>query len=150
MIGIVLFIAFFNTFLAKHLPLVEGLVLCLHFAGFIAILVPLWVLGPKTPSHEVWTTFSDEGGWGSTGLATLIGMITPASALIGADASVHMAEELRNASKTLPRVMLWTTIGNGALGFVMLITFVCTCPLQVSLDNTDIVQMSLATLTPCL
>ena len=66
MIGIVLFVALFNTFLAKHLPLVEGLVLCLHIGGFVAILVPLWVLGPKSPSSEVWTTFSNANGWSSS------------------------------------------------------------------------------------
>jgi choline transport protein len=65
-IAIVLFVAFFNTFLAKHLPLVEGMVLCLHLGGFICILVPLWVLGPRGNSHEIWTTFTDGGGWGSS------------------------------------------------------------------------------------
>jgi choline transport protein len=64
-IAMVLFVAMFNTFLARHLPLVEGLVLFLHLAGFFAIIVPLWVLGPRTPSSEVWTGFVDEGGWGN-------------------------------------------------------------------------------------
>jgi len=54
------------------------------------------------------------------GLASLVGIITPATAFLGADAAVHMAEELRNASKTLPRVMIWTSIANGSLGFIML------------------------------
>src|SRR5438876_758744 len=65
-IAIVLFVAFFNTFLAKHLPLVEAMVLCLHVGGFICILVPLWVLGPRVNSHEIWTVFEDGGGWGSS------------------------------------------------------------------------------------
>jgi len=125
-IAIVLFVAFFNTFLAKHLPLVEGMVLCLHVGGFICILVPLWVLGPRGNSHEIWTVFQDGGNWGSTGLATLVGIITPATAFLGADAAVHMAEELRNAGKTLPRVMISTSIVNGALGFIMLVTFCYT------------------------
>ncbi|KAJ4403480.1 hypothetical protein N0V91_006532 [Didymella pomorum] len=34
-----------------------------------------------------------------------------------------MSEELRDASKTLPRSMLWTTLVNGSMGFVILITF---------------------------
>ncbi len=34
----------FNTFLARKLPLVEGIVLVLHIFGFFAILVPLLVL----------------------------------------------------------------------------------------------------------
>jgi choline transport protein len=153
MIAIVLFVAFFNTFLAKHLPLVEGLVLCLHIGGFIAILVPLWVLGPKAPSGEIWTTFSDQGNWGSTGLATLVGLITPTTAFLGADAAVHMAEELKNSSKTLPRVMMWTSAVNGILGFVMLVTFCCKLPQTIScslLTSSDVlgdVESVLATPT---
>lgn len=54
------------------------------------------------------------------GLATLVGIITPVTAFLGADAAVHMSEELKDASKTLPRVMISTSIVNGALGFVML------------------------------
>ncbi len=57
----------------------------------------------------------------AAGLATLVGIITPATAFLGADAAVHMAEELRNAGKTLPRVMISTSIVNGALGFIMLV-----------------------------
>ena len=64
-IAMVLFIALFNTVLAKHLPLVEGLMLFLHIAGFFAIVVPLWTLGPRSSSHDVWTGFLDAGDWGS-------------------------------------------------------------------------------------
>jgi amino acid transporter len=65
-IAIVLFVAFFNTFFAKYLPLVERFVLGLHLGGFICILVPLWVLGPRGDSHQIWTVFEDGGGWGSS------------------------------------------------------------------------------------
>lgn len=125
-IAMVLFVFVFNTFLAKHLPLVEGLVLCLHLGGFVAILVPLWVLGPRGNSEQIWTEFSNGGGWPSTGLSTLVGLITPITAFLGADAAVHMAEELRDASRTLPKVMMWTSGVNGALGFIMLVTFIYT------------------------
>jgi choline transport protein len=53
-------------------------------------------------------------------------MLTPTTAFLGADAAVHMSEELKNASKTLPRAMIWTSIVNGAMGFVMLITILYT------------------------
>lgn len=51
----------------------------------------------------------------------MVGIITSAGALVGGDAAAHMAEELKNASKILPRAMIWTIIVNGALGFVMLV-----------------------------
>lgn len=55
------------------------------------------------------------------GLACLVGMITNVGAFVGGDAPAHMAEELRNASKTLPKVMVWSAVINGVLGFVMLV-----------------------------
>lgn len=54
------------------------------------------------------------------GVACLVGMITNVGAFIGGDAPAHMAEELKSASKLLPRAMLWTILVNGAMGFIML------------------------------
>ncbi|RMZ82153.1 hypothetical protein DV738_g1844, partial [Chaetothyriales sp. CBS 135597] len=125
-IAITILVALFNIFMAKHLPLVEGVILVLHIAGFFAILIPLWVLAPRTPSSEVWNSFVDGGDWGSIGLACMIGTITNAGSLVGGDAAAHMAEELKSASKILPRAMIWTIVVNGILGFVMLVTFLYT------------------------
>jgi choline transport protein len=60
---------------------------------------------------------------GSIGLSTLIGMLSPIFSFIGPDSAVHLAEECTDASHTLPRVMIATTLVNGSLGFVMLVTF---------------------------
>ena len=125
-ISLVFFSLSINTILARHLPVIEGVILLLHIFGFIAILVPLWVLAPLSSAHDVFTTFNDGGDWRSTGLAVLVGILSPQLALIGPDAAVHMSEEVRNASKTLPRIMLATLFFNGALGFIMLITL-CFC-----------------------
>lgn len=43
--------------------------------------------------------------------------------LLGADSAVHMSEELRGASRMIPRSMIWTTIINGLFGWIMVITF---------------------------
>ncbi|KAF1844879.1 amino acid transporter [Cucurbitaria berberidis CBS 394.84] len=122
-IGVITFCQVFNTFLASKLPLVEGIVLILHFAGFFAILIPLWVCGERSDAKEVFTTFTDGGGWGNIGLSCLVGMLSPIFSLIGPDSATHMSEELRDASKSLPRAMIATVLVNGAMGFVMLCTF---------------------------
>lgn len=120
------FSVFFNTFLAKKLPLVEGIVLIVHIFGFFAVVVTLWVLGPRGDAAQVFTTFTNLGGWDSTGLSALVGILAVMIPLLGADAAVHMSEELKDASKQLPRTMIWTTFINGALGFVLIITFCMT------------------------
>jgi len=89
-IAIALVAAFFNTYGAKYLPLLEGLILFLHVFGFFAILIPLWVLGPKNDAHTVFATFQDGGGWGSVPAAMTIGQISPIFAFVGPDAGTHM------------------------------------------------------------
>jgi amino acid transporter len=80
----------FNTFLAKKLPLVEGIMLVIHVCGFFAIILPLWILGPRANASDVFTTFTNGGGWNSVGTSTLVGMLTTVIALTGSDSAVHM------------------------------------------------------------
>ena len=125
----------FNTFFARKLPLIETLMLVLHILGFFAILIPLWVLAPKAPSSEVWSGLQNNAGWSSLGLSFLVGITSSVNALLGSDAVVHMAEEVRDASRTLPLAMVWTLALNGVMGLVMSITFAyCLGPLEASIS----------------
>ncbi|KAF2850851.1 amino acid transporter [Plenodomus tracheiphilus IPT5] len=116
----------FNTFFSKHLPLVEGVIVVLHVAGFFAVIVPLWVMGDRTSSNQVFTKFEDNMMWGSLPLAVIVGLTGAASTFVGVEAGAHMAEEVRNASYVIPRAMMWTWFGNGLMGWIMAITF-CFC-----------------------
>lgn len=122
-IAVATFSIIFNTLLARKLPLVEGIVLVLHIFGFFAVFVTMWVLAPRSPAKEVFSSFQDNAGWGSIGLSVLLGQLAPIFSLLGSDAATHMSEELQDASYTLPRAMIWTGVVNSALGFVMLVTF---------------------------
>ncbi|KAK3312091.1 putative GABA permease [Apodospora peruviana] len=132
-IAIITFCMAFNTFLYRQLPLVENLALVLHVLGFFVVLIPLWAMGSPTASaSDVFFTFTDGGGWGNTGLSCLVGMLGPLFGFIGPDSATHMSEELRNASKSLPRAMIATMVANGALGFVMLVSY---CMLLGNVDE---------------
>ncbi|OQO08167.1 hypothetical protein B0A48_06961 [Cryoendolithus antarcticus] len=121
--AVLTFSILFNTFFAAKLPLLEGVVLVLHICGFFAILIVLWVLADVSPAREVFTTFSNGGGWSSQGLSCLVGILSPVFSFIGPDSATHMSEELRDASRSLPLAMMWTAAVNGAMGFVMIVTF---------------------------
>jgi len=82
----------FNTFFAKKLPLIEGIILIIHVFGFFAILIPLWVLSPRQSAHAVFTKFTNAYGWPSQGLACLVGIIGPMYSLLGPDSAVHMCK----------------------------------------------------------
>jgi len=83
------------------MPLLEGIVIVFHAFGFLAVVVVLWVMGPRGDSSVV-TTFSDNG-WGSVGLSCLVGILSPIITLIGADSQCHLSEELEDAAYVLPR-----------------------------------------------
>ena len=123
-IAVCIFALLFNTFAAKRLPSFEGVILFFHIFGFFAINIPLWVLAPKASSTAVWTDFSNFGGWSSTGAATIVGQLAAAGAFIGADSAAHMSEEVRDASLTVPRMMIGTIVLNGLLGFATIVTLV--------------------------
>ncbi|PSK55252.1 Choline transport protein [Elsinoe australis] len=121
-IAVTCFAILFNTFLVRKLPLLEGIVIFLHIFGFFAVFVILWVMGPRSSPSHVFTEFQDNAGWGSIGLACLVGISSPVITLVGADSSCHLSEELKNASWVLPRAMIATAFTNYALGFLMTIT----------------------------
>jgi len=55
---------------------------------------------------------------------SLVSLIGPSSSLIGGDAAVHLAEELKDAAYVLPRAMVTSAVFNYVTQFVMVISFV--------------------------
>lgn len=90
-IAVVVFAVIFNTFFAARLPMLEGIVLVLHFVGFFVIMIPLWVMAPRSSPH-VLIEFSNNGGWSSVGLSAMIGAIIPVNVITGFDCVVHMCK----------------------------------------------------------
>ncbi|KAI5364589.1 Putative amino acid/polyamine transporter I [Septoria linicola] len=125
-IAVAAFAIIFNTILAKKLPMVEGLLLVLHVLGLFAIIITLWVLAPTANAKDVFTEFTNAGGWNSDGTAFMVGLLSPIISLIGFDCAVHMAEEVKDAGRTLPKAMLWSFGFNSVLGFLMAVTMCFT------------------------
>ena len=119
--GFVLLAVFVNTYLIKWLPALEGLFLIFYVLGFFAVLIPLVYLSHSSAISEVFTTFLNYGGWNSQALAFFVGLYSSANAFIGIDTAAHLAEEVQDASTTVPRSLVATVALNGALGFGMLV-----------------------------
>ncbi|CAJ2509237.1 Uu.00g142630.m01.CDS01 [Anthostomella pinea] len=111
-----------NSILGRWLPKIEGFILYLHVFGFFAIIIPLLFLAKRVDATTVFTTWSNDGGWSSVGLAFFVGIITNVGPFIGADGAVHMAEETQNAALVIPWNIVITMVFNGLLGFGMLLT----------------------------
>lgn len=50
----------------------------------------------------------------------------PANDISGTDSATHMSEEIKDASRIVPRAMVATAVLNGIMGFAMIITY-CFC-----------------------
>lgn len=136
-IAVALSAVFFNTVLVDALPTLEFVMLVLRkfgvllpivrqltavdFAAYFAFIFVLGFMGPSSTSAEVWNTWENENGWSNTGTAVLIGIIAPITTLTSADSVCHLAEELKDASRWLPRVMVAAAASNFAIGFALLI-----------------------------
>lgn len=101
--------------------LLEGLILFFSIAGFICYVVVLLALGPRKDLYETFFDFQDNSGWGSPGLAVLVGISGPIVTLIGADSTSHLAEETVGARRIVPRAMFISIAISYSLGFIMTI-----------------------------
>ncbi|KAL1963334.1 hypothetical protein VTN77DRAFT_8455 [Rasamsonia byssochlamydoides] len=128
---------FINTVIPGALPRIEILTVVFHVAGFIAIVAVLWYFSPHNSAHFVFATSLNEGGWPTQGLSYCVGFLGNVATFVGADASVHLAEEVSNAALTIPRVITGSMLMNGIVGFVMMLTLLfCLGDVQSVLDSS--------------
>ena len=81
--AVILFGLFFNTFLVKHLPKIESLILIIHVCGFFGILIPLVYLAPHGRASDVFGQFENGGGWSTQGLSFFVGIVTGVYSFLG-------------------------------------------------------------------
>jgi choline transport protein len=114
----------FNVFLARKLPGIEAAVFTIYILAFVAFFTVFLGMGSRSTAKELFMNFQDNAGWGSVGAACFVGVSAPVITLIGSDSAVHLAEELKDASRQLPKAMLMTAAVNYVLGFLMLVAFI--------------------------
>ncbi|PWY92269.1 GABA transporter [Aspergillus heteromorphus CBS 117.55] len=117
---------FVNVMASTMLPKFEGFVLILHLVGFFAIVIPLLYLGNHNSASDVFGQFANDGGFQTEGLSFLVGMVGNMFAFTGADAAVHMSEEIHDAEKVVPQSILTSVLINGLLGFGMTLSTLFT------------------------
>jgi choline transport protein len=140
MIGFAVFATLINTLGKKQLPLWETAGGVFHVCVqpqnrdsddetnqqsrlfFFIIMIAVLATGEKASNTDVWGTFINGGGWSSDGISFCLGFLTPAFALAGVEAVVHMAEEAYDANVNVPRGMIWSVVINGLAGFAYILT----------------------------
>lgn len=127
-IPVVVFSAVCNIFANSLMPKVQNAFMIVHVAGFLAVMIVMGVLGEHVDAKTALLTFTNSGGWKTTGLSLMIGQISAVVAMAGVDAAAHMSEEAQDAGMGVPRAMLGTFFINGVLGFGALIAYVFCIP----------------------
>jgi choline transport protein len=117
-----------NSVFANQLPRIQKVMVFPHGVGWIAVIVVIWVLAPHASAKDVFTSFTSNGGWEPMGLSLMVGQITSVYFLILSDSAAHLAEEVKTASKSVPRAMVWSFYLNALVGFIVLITFLFALP----------------------
>lgn len=125
-----------NSIFVNQLPRIQKIMIFPHGLGWIAVVVFLWVLAPHADAKDVFTGFTSEG-WEPIGLSLMIGQITSVYFLILSDSAAHLAEEVRDASRSVPKAMMGSFYLNALVGFIVLITFLFALPsIDAVLDPT--------------
>lgn len=135
-IGFTLIALVINSFATRLLPLFNKAAFIWSMAGFV--IISITVLACAAPDYQsgsfVYGKFVNDVGW-PDGLSWLLGLLQGAFALTGFDATAHMIEEIPNARKEGPKIMLYC-IGIGMFsGFVFL-----SCLLFVLKDIDTVIQ----------
>ena len=114
---------FVNVLIPAWLPRFGVFMIVLHIAGFVVILVTLLVMTPELGSNaSVWLTSLNEGGWPTQGVSYCVGFLGNVAAFVGADTSVHLAEEVSNAAVNILKAIIGAMLINGAVKFAMMFT----------------------------
>lgn len=88
--AILLLATLVNSIGIKAFPTIEVLTLTFHVCFFFALMIPLLVLAPKSTASYVFTSFENNSGWKSDGVAWCVGMLSEAYCLTGYDGATHL------------------------------------------------------------
>jgi choline transport protein len=99
-IACILIVGLINVFGAKLIPKLQNFIFALHVIAYFCFIIPIWVNAPKATAKEVFTEFSNTGGWSSMGLAVLAGQLSGIYTQVGVDTAAHVSEEVKS---TAPR-----------------------------------------------
>ncbi|RMZ88145.1 hypothetical protein DV736_g4627, partial [Chaetothyriales sp. CBS 134916] len=115
------------TFFNKAIPRLEQIGGLLIVGGFLVSVIVSAVMPhvqarPYSTSHQVWSDFTNETGYSSSGFAFLLGMLNGAFSVGVPDLTSHIAEEMEDPSRNIPLAVLYQYVIGFITGILYLIT----------------------------
>ncbi|KAH4006794.1 hypothetical protein HBH98_157480 [Parastagonospora nodorum] len=125
-----------TTVLGRLLPTIESVAFVIFVMGFFVLIIVLKYLAPKTDSSQVFQNFFNGGGWDNNVEATFVGAIPIMFGFNGFDAGVHLAEEVKNASRVVPKATIISVGLYFVMGYSMAIMILYCFSLEEVLTST--------------
>ncbi|KAL1863114.1 hypothetical protein Daus18300_008106 [Diaporthe australafricana] len=137
-----------NTMGTRVMPTLEVISLIGHTVGFVVFIGIFWgMCRPLNSGREVFLDFQNNGGWTNYGTVCLLNQVSIIWSMLGSDTIVHISEEVRDASLTVPRAMWWSYVFNISMAFVMVITMLYTIGPVDSILEADLPYLNLFSAT---
>ena len=126
---IILAQALLNTFGVRLVGFLSNVSAWWHVGGVLIIVAVLWILpdSHQSPSFTL-TGFHNETGWTFLPYVFLLGLLMAQYTFTGYDASAHVSEETRNASRAAPRGIVMSVLVSLIGGFILLYSITAAIP----------------------
>ncbi|KAJ9642987.1 hypothetical protein H2199_004509 [Coniosporium tulheliwenetii] len=122
-IAVTVIVGIINVVFAGQLPQIQKFMAVLFGLGWIPIVGVLIALAPHPDASVVFTQLSSTGGWMPLGLSVMVGQISSVYCLISFDAAAHMSEEVKRASLSVPRAMMWSYTASACVGLLVVFAY---------------------------
>ncbi|KAJ9643988.1 hypothetical protein H2199_003854 [Coniosporium tulheliwenetii] len=110
-----------NVWGIKLLPATELFAGICHVLFFVAVSVPMLVLGRNASPDLVFKTYINQTGWSNDGVAFFIGLLPCVWCIVGFDGAIHLSEETTKSATTIPKVIMTTVVLNGTLAWLFVL-----------------------------
>ena len=84
---------FVNTVIVELLPSIESIMLIIHIIGFFVVMIIISYMAPHSSAVDVFTVFSNGGGWPTQGLSVMVGLIGNVFSFTGAYEYICLARD---------------------------------------------------------
>jgi len=123
-VGLNVALGFLNSLPTKALHRITSFYVFVNLFTTLAVIiaVPAAGRGNLASSKFVWSTVQDGSGWGSSGFAFLLGILSVQWVMTDYDAAAHMSEEVKNAAVATPAAIVSAVVLTGIFGFFVIVS----------------------------
>lgn len=127
----------------KFLPLFNKFALWISVVGLVISILVLSIMPSKNgkgyaTSASVWTEYTDLSGWNNDGICFLLGLINAAFAVGTPDCQSHLAEEINEPEKNVPKGIMLQIGSSFVTAFAYLIAlFYSINDMEAVLNSTN-------------